>query len=70
MTVPGAGPRATALHLRRCNAGNLPTWRRAPWVCQKKRRYHQFSTLVTTVDLTPLQGGPFSLDVPGVETPG
>ena len=28
----------------------------------------QYSTVVTTGDLTPLQGDTFSLDVPGVET--
>jgi hypothetical protein len=29
-----------------------------------------YSTMVTTADLMPLQGEPFSLNVPGVETPG
>jgi hypothetical protein len=36
----------------------------------KKRGTILYSVLITIADLTPLQGGPFSWDVPGVETPG
>jgi hypothetical protein len=33
----------------------------------RKRGFIQYSVLMTIADLTPLQGGPFSWDVPGVE---
>jgi len=44
--------------------------RRALQGRQKNGETIQYSTLVTTADLTPLQGEPFSMGVPGVETPG
>jgi hypothetical protein len=50
--------------------GISPLRRRALQGRQKNGDTIQYSTLVTTADLTPLQGEPFSLNVPGVETPG